>query len=377
MSLSGWLYLAGPLAALGAGGGLWWSATAAERELLEQSDAALARHAVQYLAVVTPPGPDRGYDPRRLLAGVHTLADASFWPGGFQLALGQVPLVADTLDLAPVPDSVVGQLARGSPHVLTTHGRIRAAVVPFPDRDREGLLGWAAAWRTVRPAIPSAHAGVVTALAIVGILALVVAIRLEPLRRWRLVAFACAIGFLGLLGLDLALSVYRTARVATDTRLLTLRRLVEVAATAEGVKQSRLREIGLGTTVRVLRSPVESSADVTRGEEDGERVARIVAATPRTQGGVAFSIRPVEQGLGELWLRLLAWLALGALALALTGWAAGIVNGPVRPGRNVARGVGPASGASATFLFSRLPRLLVFRPRRRYFIRDSQPVGGR
>jgi len=330
--------------ALGACGGLWWSAGRAERAVLEQSDVALARHAVAYLTVVTPAGPDRGYDPRRLLSGVHTLADASFWPGGFQLTLGQVPLVADTLELAPVPDSVVDLLAGGAGQVPTTHGRTRVVVVPFPDREREGLLGWAAAWRTVRPAVPSAHARVLTALAIVGILALVVAIRLEPLREWRLVAFASAIGFLGLVALDLGLSVYRTARVATDTRLLTIRRLVEVAATAEGVRQSRLREIGAGTTVRLLRSPVGSLADVTRGEEDGEPVARIVAATPRTQGGVAFSIRPVEQGLGDLWLWLLGWLALGALALAFTGWAAGIVDGPVGRRRKVSSSPGPVEG---------------------------------
>jgi antitoxin (DNA-binding transcriptional repressor) of toxin-antitoxin stability system len=322
MSLSrGLLLLIGPLLSACGVWGMWRTARVAERDLLRRSDAALAVHAIRYLSVVTPAGPDGGYDTRRLLSAANALADASFWPGGFQLALGQVPLVLDTIELAPLPASVVSQLQEGASSVVTTHARIETVVVPFPDRDHIALLGWAATWRTLRTQLPSAHASLVTLLAIGGIVAAAAGLWSEHTARWRLIVFTAAMGLVTVLAIDLGWSVYRTARVGSDTRLLTVRRLVEIAATAEGVKQSRLPELGAGTTVRLLRRPVPPSEDVIRDEEDGEPVARIVAATPRTQGGIAFSLRPMEEDLGELWLGLLAWLGLSALALALSAWA--------------------------------------------------------
>jgi hypothetical protein len=300
---------------------MWWTARATERDLLRRSDAALAVHAIRYLSVVTPAGPDGGYDARRLLSAANALADASFWPGGFQLALGQLALAPDTIGLAPLPPSVLAQLREGASSVVTTHARVETVVVPFPDRDHTGLLGWAATWGTLRSYFPSAHAGLVMLLAIAGIVAAAAGLWSEHTARWRLTAFASAMGLVTLLAIDLGWSLYRTARVGSDTRLLTIRRLVEIAATAEGVRQSRLPELGAGTTVRLLRRPVPPNEDVIRDEEDGEPVARIVAATPRTQGAIAFSLRPMEADLGGLWLGLLAWLGLSALALAVTGWA--------------------------------------------------------
>lgn len=317
----GLLLVMGPLLSACGAWGMWWTARATERELLRRSDAALGLHAIRYLSVITPAGPDGGYDARRLLSAANALADASYWPGGFQLALGQVPLVPDTIGLAPLPPSVLGQLREGASSVVTSHARIETVVVSFPDRDHTSLLGWAATWRTLRPNLPSAHAGLVMLLAITGIVAAAAGLWSEHTARWRLTAFASAMGLVTVLAIDLAWSVHRTARVGTDTRLLTIRRLVEIAATAEGVRQSRLPELGVGTTVRLLRRPAPPPEDVVRAMEDGEPVARIVAATPRTQGAIAFSLRPMEADLGGLWLGLMAWLTLSALALAVTGWA--------------------------------------------------------
>lgn len=316
------LLILGPGISILALGGLWWSARAAESDLVIRSDAALGYHAVGYLRVVTPAGPDRGYDTRRLLSAANALADASFWPGDLQISVGQLPLVPDTIDLAPLPPTVISRLERGDPYALATHARVRAVVVPFPDREHTGLLGWAAAWQTVRPNVPSAHAALLSVLAVGAIAAAAAGFRVEHTARWRVVALAGAVGLAGALALDLGWSVHRTAQVATDTRLLTIRRLVEIAATAEGVRQARLPEIGIGTTIQLLPRSTAPSEDVIRDEEDGEPVARIGAATPRTQGGIAFSARPFEADLGVVWLRLLAWLELSALALAFTTWAA-------------------------------------------------------
>ncbi len=341
-SRRGLILILGPCLALLAVAWLWRSARLAEVELRIRTDAALAHHAVRYLAVITPAGAEGGYDARRLLSAANALADASFWLGGLQIALGQVPLVPDTIDLAPLPPEILGQLEAGAPYVLTTHGRLPAVVVPFPDRDHSGLLGWAAAWGTVRPNVPSAHAALLTVLSIGAIGVVAVGFQRQHSARWRVVVFSAAMASVAVLALDLGWSVYRTARVGTDRRLLIMRRLVEIAATGEGVRQSRLSEIGAGATIRVLRRPIVPSEDVMRDEEDGEPVARILAATPRTQGGIVFSTRPLEEDLGGLWLRLLAGLQLGALALAVTGWAARnfdpVRGGAVEPSRTGSAG---------------------------------------
>ncbi len=315
-----WPLIAGPLTVLFSVAGLWWSAGRAERAIRDQSDARLARHAVAFLRVVTPPTA-KGYDAPRLLAGVNSLASASFWRGGFQLVLGRTPLLPDTMGLLPVPESLLERLAAGAPTVLLDRHRSRASLVPVLDPDQSELLGWAAAWGTLAGRLPSVDGALVTLLVLGGIVASGLAFWREHTARWRLVAFVGVLGLVVTLAADLGWSVYRTARDATDTRLLTLRRLVEIAATANGVRHEALSGIGVGATAAVLNTPVTLPDDVTREEQDGVLVAWIAAATPRNQGGLRFTLRPVEAGLGGLWLRLAAWVLLGALALGFTGWA--------------------------------------------------------
>ncbi len=326
MSPLRWPVLAGPAVVLIAVAGLWWTATGAEREVTDASDAALARHAAAYLTVLTPPGSGQGFDAPRLLSSANALADASFWRGGLQVALGSVPLVTDTIGLLPVPDSLLLLLERGAPMVVATHASIRAVVVPFRARGQSAVLGWVAAWNTVQPHIPSRHLALLTLCALFGLGSATVTLLRYTRARWRLVAYASAVGMVGLLALDLGWSVHRTARDATDNRLLTLRRLVEIAATAEGVRQARLPEIGAGLESRRLLPPSRAPDDVIR-ETDNEAgavvVARIVAATPRTQGGLEFRVTPAEAELGDLWLRLLLWLAVASLGLAMIASAGG------------------------------------------------------
>ncbi len=321
-----WTVLAGPAVVLLALTGLWWAAARAEREVTDASDAALAAHAAAYLIVLTPPGAAQGYDASRLLSSANALADASFWSGGLQVALGSAPLVADTIGLLPVPDSLLTRLERGEPAVVASHPRARVVMVPFRSRDRITVLGWVAAWNTVQAHIPSRHLALLTLGALFGLGTATVTLLRHTRPRWRFVAYVSALGVVGLLALDLGWSVHRTARAATDTRLLTLRRLVEIAATAEGVRQARLPEIGAGLESRRLLPPLTPPDDVVRQTDDdniGATVARIVAATPRTQGGLEFRVTPAESELGELWLRLALWLAVAALGLAMIASAGG------------------------------------------------------
>lgn len=318
------LQILGACLAAGSIGGQWWSAVHAERAIRDQNDAALARYAAAYLAVVTPSSPTTGLDARRLVSAANTIADASFWPGGFQMAVGSVALVADTIHLLPLPDSVIQLLELGAPSVVTTHTRYRVTLVPLDSAVRQGASGWAAAWNSLPPNLPSGLSLACTAFA-VGAMGCALVIGLQNGRILpRLLTAGAALSMLLLMAVALGISVRRTAATSTAMRLLTARRLIEIAATASGVKQGRLASIAAGLKVEELGSavaPVEG-VDYRRGS-DG-MVARAVAMTPRSDGALELRLVPVEAGLGRMWAALLLWIGLGSAALVGTAGAAGL-----------------------------------------------------
>lgn len=316
-----WQIAAGPFLVLIAIIGLWWSAVQEELRVVDDSDAALARHVAAFLRVLTPAGPGESYDAPRLLSAANSLADASFWRGGIQVSMGSVPLIPDTIGLLPLPDSLMLPLEQGAPAVVATHARHRATLVPFLSRDRQSLLGWVAVWDSVELQVPRFRHLFLTISALLGLAAATVTLVRYTRPNWRIVAILAETGIIGLLALTLWLSVDGTASTATDTRLLTLRRLVEIAATAAGVQQARLPEIGTGTFSRKLSAPLDRPDDVIRDYDDPDHdtpVARIIAATPRNQGGLEFRVVPAESDLQNLGPVLLAWLSLAAAGLGLT-----------------------------------------------------------
>jgi hypothetical protein len=316
------LLLAGALIASAAIVGLWQSSRRAELAELDRADLALAGTAAAYLSVVVPTGGANGYDPARLLAGVNTLSRASFWPGGLQLALGAIPLLPDTIGLLPMPDSLLRLLDAGREGVIARHARARVGVVPFLDRDRWGILGWAATWGTVRHQLPSLAAALLTTVAGACLVVAALVFLREVDRRWRILAFLCALGFLAALAVDLGWSVHQAARVAAETRLLTLKRLIEVAATAPGVRQAMLPEIAVEVEVRPWRGTVTPATDVSWGRDQLGPFLSVVAATPRTQGGLELILHPGTSGLARLRLVLAGWVVLGAAGLGLIAWGA-------------------------------------------------------
>lgn len=316
----------GTLLTVGSVVGLWRSAARAERAIRDDNDVALARFAVGYLGVVTPSSPAGGYDLPRLVSMANTIANSSYWPGGFQLLLGSVALVADTIDLLPLPDTVTRALVGGAPFVVTTHGRYRVALVPFAGAPGQGVvtLGAAATWNTLAGQLFSPALGLGTLLALGGVAGALLSWRYDPRRDWRLVVTAMALGLLTLVAVGLGVSVRQTARDSTALRLLTARTLIEIAATASGVKQARLAEIGIGLMVEELGSPVTRDDDVTDLHVEDGPVRSVTAVTPRTRGGLGLRMVPVEAGLGGLWWALLTWLGLGSVGLGLGVWAAGL-----------------------------------------------------
>jgi hypothetical protein len=318
------ILILGMLTSLGSAAGAWWSAEREERELRDHNDAALARLAAAYIAVVTPPTSDGGIDARRLVAAANTIAGASFWPGGFQMAVGTVALVADTIGLLPLPDSAMLALERGEQRVITTHGRFRSALVPLPGGVGQGPRGWAAAWDTLPSRLRSPTTVVFTLLALLGLGAAPLLLRRAQPGVQARRTLGAALGCLGILLLGLGLSVRGTARASTAARLLTARRLIEIAATAGGVKQDRLPEIAADMAVRRLAPPVISSDAVVRTGTAVGPLAQVVAATPRTRGGLQVGMVPVEARLGPLYRMLLLWSGLGALGLVAATRSSGL-----------------------------------------------------
>lgn len=322
------LLLAGPLVALAAVAGQWQSARRAEEAEIDRADAALARSAAAYFSVVVPAGAANGYDPARLLSAVNNLERASFWPGGLQVALGAVPLLPDTIGLAPVPDSLLKQLDEGREAVILDYPRYRVALVPFLDRDRFGMLGWVAAWGAIRPQLPSVVSSLLAGMAAAWILISAVVFLRESDRRWRILAFGCALGFLAALAVELQWSVGRAARSAAEVQLLTLKRLIEVAATAPGVRQVMLPEIAVGLRVRPLAQADSVERDVRWGEDAEGRTVTVVAATPRTQGALELTLQPDRRGQSRLALLLAGWVGAGALGLGLSAGGARLRSAP-------------------------------------------------
>jgi hypothetical protein len=312
----------GVLLSLVAIAGLWLSAARAERALRDQLDGALARQAAAYLLVVTPFAADGSVDAPRLVSAANTIASSSFWPGGFQMAVGSAPLVTDSIGLLPLPDSALAALERQTPFVVTTHARHRVIVVPMPQGP--GAQGWAAAWGALPSRLPSALTGFCTVLALGAMGAALLLLRREREARWRPLSLLVAMGCFAMVTIALGANVRRTARTATSLHLRTTRRLVEIAATAVGVKQARLPEIAAGLEVREAEGPIPPGDDIVHVEGPKGPVARIVAATPRSQRGLEISVTPAEARLGPFYRSILLWFLLGMVGFGVTGWAAGL-----------------------------------------------------
>lgn len=284
----------GALLVVGSLAGMWVSAGRAERRERDRADAALARSAAAFFSVVVPPGPANGYDPARLLASVNNLARASFWPGGFQLALGSVPLLPDTVGLVPVPDSLLRKLDEDRVPVVVRHATVRAALVPFLDRDRFGMLGWVAAWDMVPDSVPSTAAISLTTVGVLALALLLVALVRPHLARLRLALGVGVSGALLLLALEFDASVERTIEQAAGLRVTTLKRLIEVAATAPGVRQAMLPEIAVGVRVRPVTEAAATAAVFWTDSTTGDVLA--LAATPRTGGALELALTPEQEG---------------------------------------------------------------------------------
>lgn len=315
-----WLCLAAGASILGSVAGLWHAAITSERAALDRLQQQLAQHAGAYLGVVTPSGSAGGYDPARLLSGANALAGATFWPGGLQLVLGSTALIPDDIGLLPLPDSAQLAVDRGARVLTVTHAEERAVLVTFLGPETH-YLGWVGTWGAVGAQLPSSLALVLTALAAAALgLALWACGRRGPARQ-RLLAVGALVLAMLILTAELTSVLRATQRAVIETRLEAVRHLIELAATAERVRQADLPAIAVDIALAARRrTPIADSGVVW-----SDSVASISAATPRTQGSLQLAVPLLTPGI-EFTRRQLAWLllpALGLLLLLLGRWRPG------------------------------------------------------
>lgn len=316
------------LVALGALGGMGWTAAETDRRLQLATNAGLARGAADFLTVVTPPGAIGEFDPVRLLSAANALASASFWPGGMQVVIGNTPLVPDSVALLPLPDSTLLAMEQGRALVVAQTPVVRAVFVPLLSREGHHTGAWVAVWN----GYPVTLLGAVLRLVMlaVGIGAILMGLLslwgVRSRARW-LMAAGTGLGLL-LLTVVLNHKVEATVRAATALRLETIRRLVEIAATAPGVRQATVPGVAASVTVQPLSSAPKPGSVVVWSEDSAGAFATILAATPRTLSGMGLSLRLVDPDPEQIERRLWGWCGLGLAMLLLITALSGLSSHP-------------------------------------------------
>jgi hypothetical protein len=323
-----WIALA---VALGAIGGLFVATQKSYRDLLDRSNLSVAWTSAAFLSAVTPGLQGRSdprFDPARLVSGAGALANASFFPGGLQVFFARTPLLTDTVGLAPVVEFDADDLSDW--RVVVSPSGHHVGLVAFADRARETPVGWVGAWATLPPLAEPWLAVLLGTIAFLAALSLGIERYFGASRVIRdalaLLAIVCAGGA----GLELRSALQRTAAATTETHLQFARRLIEVAATADGVRSSVLPRLAPGLELqRTDRRAVREDSVTWRGV-DPDLTGSLTAI--RSRGGaftLTGSVPTDEVARAELvllgtWVVLLVALAIAAEAAPVAsrrgGW---------------------------------------------------------
>lgn len=311
-----------PLLALGALAVTWREVERARVVLRDVTDAGLARAAADYLTTVTPPGAVGEFDGARLLSGAHALAGTSFWPGGLQVLVGNTPLLPDSLGLLPLPDSLLRLMDQSSVVVRAQVGGRRVQLVPLLARSGNHTGAWVAVWNGARSPEPGillrfGYIGTAGGLVILALLGL-----LHSGAPWRWAVAATTIGFVLLIRLALGSEWESQLRESTELRIRTLRHLVEIAATAPGVRQVTVPNVAASATVVPFALTPPAQSEVVWVQDSLGLAATILAATPRTLSGLKLVLHlpePPEQLTGRVMPWLIGVLAIVVIMLVLSG----------------------------------------------------------
>jgi hypothetical protein len=289
--------------------------------LRDSTDAGLARAAADYLSVVTPAGAVGEFDAPRLISGTHALSGTSFWQGGLQVIIGSTALLPDSIGLIPLPDSLFAIMDSATGAVTVVRGPQRVQLVPLPGKAGKSSAAWVGVWG----AAPATMDGSLLRIGYIGAAGGVVLLAVLGLLRarawWRWGALAAVVAMIIVIRGALGVQWEGQLRDATELRLRVLRHLVEVAATAPGVRQATVPDVAASAiaTPYALTPPAQST--LTWGQDSVGAVATILAATPRTLSGLKLSLHlptapEVLTGRIMPWLLLLLGVALVELLVS-------------------------------------------------------------
>jgi hypothetical protein len=290
--------------------------------LRDSTEAGLARSAADYLSVVTPAGAVGEFDAPRLISGAHALAGTSFWHGGLQVIVGSTALLPDSIGLLPLPDSLFAIMDSATGAVTVLGPQQRVQLVPLRAKSGKISGAWVGTWG----AAPDTEDGSLLRIGYIGAAGSVVLLAVLGLMRagrwWRWGVLTALVAMIVVIRGALGVEWEEQLRDATELRLRVLRHLVEVAATAPGVRQVTVPDVAASALVApyALTPPAQSS--LNWGQDSLGAVATILAATPRTLSGLKLSlhlpVRPeVLTGRIMPWLMILLVVAL--LELLLSG----------------------------------------------------------
>lgn len=333
-----------PLVGFGALHQTWRETDRARLALRDSTDAGLARAAADYLTVVTPPGAVGEFDAPRLLSGAHALAGTSSWPGGLQVVVGNTALLPDSIGLLPLSDSLFTVMDTAS-SLTADLGSTRAQLVPLRARSGNSSGAWVASWG----AAPRNESGSLLRIGYIGAAGGVMLLSVLGLMQargwWRWSAMAGIVAMVILIRAALGLEWEAEMRAATELRLVALRHLVEMAATAPGVRQVTVPSVAASaqTAPFALTPPAQSA--LTWGQDSLGAVATILAATPRTLSGLRISLHlPARPEL--LTGRVMPWLVL-LLVVALLELLSGLSSRPAIFHSNTTPPTGTTSAGTA------------------------------
>jgi hypothetical protein len=140
-------------------------------------------------------------------------------------------------------------------------------------------------------------------------------------RRPRLLASLAVVISCAALAVNLNREVGQATRVVAEIRLMTTKRLIEVAATAPGVRQAMLPEIAVGVRVKPMSGSANEATEPRWVEEGGGPVLTAIAATPRTQGALELTLTPDRVSPVRLRWTLVIWTGVLLIGLGLIGGA--------------------------------------------------------
>jgi hypothetical protein len=302
---------------------LTWEETArAQLALRDSTDAGLARGAADYLTTITPPGAVGEFDAPRLLSAVHALSVTSFWPGGLQVLIGGTALLPDSIGLVPLPEPVLRVMDQSPTMVTVPAGQRRVQFVPLLARSGKHSGGWVGVWSGSQEIEP----GVLLRIGYIGAAGGVVMLALLSLMRsaatWRWLTMAAILVMVVVIRAALGTQWESQLREATEFRVTILRHLVEVAATAPGVRQVTVQQVAASATVipYALMPPAQSG--VLWIQDSLGPAATILAATPRTLSGLKLVLHlpePPEMLTGRVMPWLLVVLVVALVELLLSG----------------------------------------------------------